>query len=238
MNSACVKLVAMVVVLCAIGTLTAAERARLVVCPFSYDATDTTEAPKLQRLLPQLLIRAFERTDALDVVDRTRTQEAFDSLALARLGVIEPRAVGKLLGARYIVMGKLIIPPVPGTYIVNVSVDNVTTGELTGAGENQQIKLETMCDFVNDAAVKIARAIAPDRRVHKPPADLGSRNPAALMALGKALLQRDAHQYEVALATLKVAAQADPRFAEVDKQRTEITGLMQLQRRLQGSSDK
>src|SRR4051812_39755191 len=85
----------------------AADPVTVAVLYFDYDGKDT-ELAVLRKGLAQMLISDLLGTPTIRVVERDRLQEVLDELKLQATNKIEPATAvkaGKLLGARYLVLG-------------------------------------------------------------------------------------------------------------------------------------
>jgi len=209
------------------------ERVRpsVAVCYFEdLSAPPLGDSALYQKLFATLYVRCLETLDVFDVADRTRVQEAIDSLKLAAFGILESEQIGKMVGARYMLLGDF---QAIGNekFILNVRLLDMTNGRLVpGAADNAMLALSEVSDFCQETARKTAKALdlSASKSARANLKKVGSSSVDALRALGTALVSRDAKGYEEALVNLDRARKLDPDFAELDRQRTEIEALIEL----------
>ena len=83
------------------------KRPTVAVLYFDFDGEDA-ELGQLRKGFAQMLISDLTEIDTLRIIERARLQDVLNELELARSAKLEPTAttrVGKLLGARYLVLG-------------------------------------------------------------------------------------------------------------------------------------
>jgi TolB-like protein len=116
--------------------LAAAPKPTVAVLYFDYEGK-TEGMAMLQKGLAQMLITDLTANDSLRVVERARLQEILDELKLnqtAKVDASTATKIGKLLGARYMVMGGYF--DLLGTLRVDARVVETETGKIvksTGA---------------------------------------------------------------------------------------------------------
>lgn len=130
------RLLVVCTVLCAalfVSTLAAAQAARpltVAVLYFDYSGKDP-ELLGLSKGLAQLLITDLGAVRSLQIVERTRLEEVFRELKLARSSAVDPATrarLGRLLGARYFVLGSFFV--VSGRLRADARVVEVETGRV------------------------------------------------------------------------------------------------------------
>jgi len=97
---------------------------------FDYGGQDE-QMGYLRKGLTQMLISDLTHVDTIDLIERTRLQEILEELELQRSTKIDPDSaveVGKLLGARYMVLGGYF--DLMGTLRVDARVVDVETGRI------------------------------------------------------------------------------------------------------------
>ena len=111
----------------------------------------------------QVLVSKFARVDTVKVVERVKLSAVLGELALQRGSAIDDKTAvkaGKLLGARYLVMGQLFSVKLPSVSvnlrIVDVSTGQVVvakdvTGEVGGDGSEFFVLIDTVAFEVLDA---------------------------------------------------------------------------------------
>jgi TolB-like protein len=212
----------------------AADPATVAVLYFDYDGKDADLAA-LRKGLAQMLISDLLGTPTIRVVERQRLQEILDELKLQATNKIEQATAvkaGKLLGARYLVLGGYF--DVKGTFRADARVIDVETGKVafsvgaTGKADDfltleQKLSGELGGYFAKlpaVPAVPAAPAAKPQttRQPAKPPATL---KVATLVEYGKALEAMDAGDTKTAKVRLTKVVKDQPDFQlaqlDVDK---------------------
>ncbi|MDH4349907.1 MAG: hypothetical protein OEW56_02020 [Gemmatimonadota bacterium] len=111
----------------------------------------------LQVGMQQMLTTEFAMNPALRVVDRSRLKELMteqDLDASGRVDAATAARIGKLVGARYMVMGGFV--DTYGTMRLDIQIVNTETSEIEKA-DRTTFKREDMAKGVVDAAVKITK---------------------------------------------------------------------------------
>jgi len=209
----------------------AADPATVAVLYFDYDGKDADLAA-LRKGLAQMLISDLLGTPTIRVVERQRLQEILDELKLQATSKIEQATAvkaGKLLGARYLVLGGYF--DVKGTFRADARVVDVETGKVvfsigaTGKADDfltleQKLSGELGGYFAKLPAVPAVPAVKPqtNRQPAKPPAAL---KVATLVEYGKALEAMDAGDTKTAKLRLTKVVKDQPDFQlaqlDVDK---------------------
>ena len=123
-------LASLLIVLGLVRSAEAADPPTVAVLYFDYDGKDA-DLGMLRKGLAQMLISDLVATPAIRVVERARLQEVIDELKLqATTKIDQATAVkaGKLLGARYLVIGGYF--DVMKTFRVDARVVDVETGKV------------------------------------------------------------------------------------------------------------
>lgn len=123
--------------------------------------------------LQQMLITELAQNSEMRLINRDRLQEIIDELELGQTGYVSPETtaeVGRLVGARYIVMGSFI--DAAGTMRIDARIDNVETGEiLVETAAKVQDDREKLFAMVVQLGVKVAESVdlpaLPDRIVEE-----------------------------------------------------------------------
>lgn len=199
----------------------AAEPATVAVLYFDYDGKDV-ELAMLRKGLAQMLISDLVATPAIRVVERDRLQEVIGELKLQATSKIDQASAvkaGKLLGARYLVVGGYF--DVLGQFRTDARVLDVETGKVmfsagaTGKPDEfltleQKLAGELGKYFTTSLPPVKATVTAP-----KPPARLKA---STVIAYGKALDALDAGDKQTAKQRLAqvVKEQPDFRLAQLD----------------------
>ncbi len=178
--------------------------------------TQRPELDPLQKGLPLMLITDLSKIENLQVVERTRIQALLDELALGTSGLVDkasaPR-VGRLLGAAYLVGGRLAPADQTGLRIdsdlVRVAAKD-TLGQPTSAGPLEELlrmEKEILFDIVRLLQLELTPAQI--EALRKPlTTDL-----KALMAWFQGVALSDQQKYPQAAEAYEKAIAADPAFA-------------------------
>jgi TolB-like protein len=216
----------LVVSLLLLGVVRAAhaEPATVAVMYFDYDGKDA-ELAMLRKGLAQMLISDLVATPAIRVVERDRLQEVMAELKLqASTKIDQTTAVraGKLLGARYLVVGGYF--DVMKQFRADARVVDVETGKVmfsAGATGKPDDFLALEQKLAGDLNGYFATSLPPVKaaiKAVKPPAKLKA---ATLIAYGKALDALDAGDKKAARARLDQVVKDQPDFQlaqlDVDK---------------------
>lgn len=194
----------------------------IAVLYFDYSGKDDQMA-LLRKGLAQMLISDLAGSDAVRLVERDRLQEILAELKLEQSAKIDPASagkVGKLLGARYMVLGGYF--DLGGTLRIDARVVEVETGKIVNsAGVNG--KVDDFLDLEQKLSGKIGEILATQLKLPekkhaarvKPPSHL-SAHTAVLYS--RALAEKDRGDKERARETLTevVKEQSDFQLARVD----------------------
>jgi TolB-like protein len=197
--------------------LAAAEAAppTVAVLYFDYDGQDA-ELVTLRKGLAQMLVTDLDAS--IKVVERQRLQQVLDELKLAGSRSIDRTTaarVGKLLGARYLVMGGYFV--VGGMFRVDARVVEVETGRViksigaTSKPDEFMTAHATLVEGLNSTlsalpATKRRKARKRPKRPKKLTVTVASR-------YGKALDAMDKKDVETAKTEIKAVVAAQPDFS-------------------------
>lgn len=187
---------------------------------FDYQGKDE-QMGLLRKGLAQMLVSDLSGSAAYRLVERDRLQDLLEELKLARSKKIDKKTasrIGKLLGARYMVLGGYF--DVFGTLRIDARVVAVETGEVVGSvGENgkpddflalEQALAEKLGGVLDE---KLETAKAPVRRRRpraKPPKSLKAKT---ALRYAKALDAKDRGDREAAKKGMKKVLEEQPDFA-------------------------
>ncbi|MEQ8977927.1 MAG: CsgG/HfaB family protein [Deltaproteobacteria bacterium] len=210
----------------------AATKPTVAILYFDYQGKDD-QMGLLKKGLAQMLISDLSGSEAYQIVERDRLQEILDELKLGRSKSIDKKTaakVGKLLGARYMVLGGYF--DVMGMLRIDARVVEVETGKIIkSVGTNGAP--DTVMDLEQKLVGELATVLdtqlevkaAPKRRKKKKTTKRPKKLPMkTALTYAKALDAKDRGDKKTAKAELKkvVAAQPDFSLAQVD-----LTQLMQ-----------
>jgi TolB-like protein len=203
------------------GTARAGANAPTVaVLYFDYSGKNEALLP-LQKGLAQMLITDLSSDESLRVVERERLQAILDEHKLAASGKLDGKTaarIGKLLGARHLVLGSYF--DVAGSLRVDARLVDVETGAIVksiGAQgkADEFLELEQkLADGLRAACATLVsdKTVAPKpagRATPKPPKHLKTET---AVAYGRALLAYDAGDKPTARKLFKNVLQAQPDF--------------------------
>jgi TolB-like protein len=216
-------LIASIVVLAGVGRAVA-EPATVAVMYFDYDGKDADLA-MLRKGLAQMLITDLVATPAIRVVERDRLQEVIGELKLQATSKIDAASAvkaGKLLGARYLVVGGYF--DVMKQLRTDARVLDVETGKVifsSGATGKPDDFLALEQKLASELGAYFATSLPPVKaevRAPRPPAKLKA---STVIAYGKALDALDAGDRKTAKARLAQVVKDQPDFQlaqlDVDK---------------------
>lgn len=198
----------------------------LGVLPFAVATSDTAIAP-LAYGLADILITDLQRSDQLQLVDRLRLDALLREVQLVEAGRVDPATaprVGKLVGARRLVLGSLAQGP-GGQLSISARIADVATGEVREA-------LSASAPLVDILAAEKALAVrllgelginltpAARARIEERP----TRNIAALLAYGRAVRYEVYGDYGRAATEYRSALRLDPGFRLAGERLTRLPG--------------
>ncbi len=125
---------------------------------FDYDGS-SEEMGFLRKGLTQMLVSDLADVDTVDIVERVRLEDALRELKLNESRKIDQRSanrVGKLLGARYLVMGGYF--DMRGTLRIDTRVVEVETGKIV-ASMGKHGKVEAFLDLESHLAGELRQVM-------------------------------------------------------------------------------
>lgn len=194
---------------------------------FDYEGKDEQLA-LLRKGLAQILINELESLDGVRIVERARLQAAIDEMKLNHSVRFDPATasrLGKLLGARYLVLGNYQYYEFVKSLRINADVVDVSTGVHVGgaAASGKQEEFLTMQQKLTEGLTKTfttrLTGLEPSRQ---PAAGIRSRprpKPPARLAMstvvqyGKALDAIDRGDKASAMTALQAVIKEQPDFA-------------------------
>lgn len=220
--------------LAAAGPGKARARPTVAILYFDYDGS-SEEMGFLRKGLTQMLVSDLIDVSEVEIVERVRLEEALAELELGRSKKIDRRSanrVGKLLGARYLVMGGYF--DIAGTLRMDARVVAVETGKVV-ASIGKHSKVEEFMALEQHLAGELARVFRglpagrasgadrdargsrprPARKKPRRPGSLDARQAAAYGRALDAMDRGDRAAAETILDEL-VAAKPDFEIAAVD----------------------
>jgi TolB-like protein len=190
--------------------------------------TRRPELDPLRKGLAVMLITDLSKIDSIQVVERTRLQALIDEIDLGESGLVDPSTaprVGRLLGAAYLVGGRLL-PVQPDD--IRIDSDLLRTASRDALGNpTRSGPLEELLRMEKEIAFEIVRLLglelSPDqiRELEKPlTTDL-----KALMFWFQGIGLSDRQDYTRAAAAYRMALQADPAFGPAAAALNELRSL-------------
>lgn len=185
------------------------------VTPFEITSPDTLLQP-LSLGLADLLITDLSRSHELTVVDRLRVDALLRELELGRAGLIDTNSsakAGRLLGARQLVMGRVLAGP-QGAMQLTGRIGNVVDGTV-----KRPATASASLDQILDAEKALAFALFELLGVTLTPAErtLVEQRPtgnlAALLAYSRGIRAEMLLDFGGASRAYQAALQSDPAFA-------------------------
>jgi len=196
------------------------------VTPFAVPAGDTMIAP-LGYGLADILITDLQRSEQLQLVDRIRLDALLREVQLVEAGRVDPQSaprVGKLVGARRLVLGSLAQGP-GGQVIVNARIADVATGQVREA-----VSASAPLADILAAEKALALRLLGELGVNLTPAararieERPTRNVAALLAYGRAVRYEVYGDYPRAATEYRSALTLDPSFTLAGERLSRVPG--------------
>jgi TolB-like protein len=188
----------------------------LGVAPFAVHAADTALAP-LAYGLADLLMTDLARSRQLELVDRLHLDALLRELRLAESGRVDtataPR-VGKLAGARRLIVGSLVQRP-GGELGIEARIADVPTGEV-----RQAVSARAPLDAILDAEKELVFRLFRELGVTLTPAEQAAveqrptKNLAALLAYSRGVRLEVHGDQGAAAREYQAAVRLDPGFAQ------------------------
>ncbi len=182
----------------------------------------------LERGIAGMMISELSQNPAARVVERQEVQRLLDEQNLSAQGRVDPQTaakVGKLVGARYTVLGTFI--DFYGDFRVDVRLVNTETGEIVKT-ESERMQRDHMFDIIRNIAARLmkdANLPALQRQGGASDQRMGRQVPTeALTYYSRALLYSDHGQKDKAVEMFNRAIEIFPGYAEAKD------GLQRVQR--------
>lgn len=181
----------------------------------------------LERGIAGMMISELAQNPAARVVEREQVQRLLDEQNLGAQGRVDPQTaakVGKLVGARYVILGNFI--DFYGDFRVDVRLVNTETSEIVKTESDRQQR-EHLFDIIRNVATRLMKD------ANLPALQRGASNEQrmnrqvpteALTYYSRALLYQDRGQKDKAVEMFNRAITIFPDFAEAKE------GLQQVQR--------
>jgi TolB-like protein len=181
----------------------------------------------LERGIAGMMISELAQNPAARVVEREQIQRLLDEQNLGAQGRVDPQTaakVGKLVGARYVILGNFI--DFYGDFRVDVRLVNTETSEIVKTESDRQQR-EHLFDIIRNVATKLMKdANLPALTRNASNEQRMSRQipTEALTFYSRALLYQDRGQKEKAVEMFNRALAVFPEYAEAQE------GLQRVQR--------
>jgi TolB-like protein len=204
-------------------------RPGLAVFPFHNGGSygqDKENFDALEVGIAGMLISELSANPAARIVDRETLQRLIDEQNLGAQGRVTPETaakIGKLVGARYVVVGNFI--DFYGDFRVDVRLVNVETSEIIKT-ENERMQRDHLFDLIKSVAVKIMR----DANLPALPRQTSEQRQSrqvpteALTYYSRAILYQNRGDKDKAVEMYKKAIDVFPEYAEAAE------GLQRVQR--------
>jgi TolB-like protein len=196
------------------------------VAPLGVSGADTTLAP-LAYGLADLLMTDLSRSPQLQVVDRLRLDALLRELQLVDYGRVDtatgPR-VGKLVGARHLVVGSMEQQPA-ARVAFEVRLANAATGEIRSA-----VSATSTLDDILAAEKELAFRIFDQLGVNLTPAERAlveqrpTQNLAALLAYSRGVRYEAEGRFDAARREYEAAVRLDPSFTRAGARLSTVQG--------------
>jgi TolB-like protein len=214
------------------GALAAQDtRSGMAVMPFTNGGSYGLQAEDYDALevgMQQMLTTEFAMNDQLRVVDRSRIKELLaeqDLGASGRVDAATAAKVGKIVGAKYMVMGGFI--DTYGTMRLDIQIVNVETTEIMKA-DRFTFKRDDMMKGVIDAAEKITKELSLPALPKEVQAQREERTqritPQAVSYYTKGLLYQDRGDTEKAKELFSKALGEFPEYTEAQEALRQVGG--------------
>ena len=181
----------------------------------------------LERGIAGMMISELAQNPAARVVERQEIQRLLDEQNLGAQSRVDPQTaskIGKLVGARYMVMGTFV--DFYGDFRVDVRLINTETGEVVKT-ESERMQRDHLFDIIRNVAARLMKdANLPAlQRGASNEQRMGRQIPTeALTYYSRALLYQDRGQKEKAVEMFNRALAIFPEYAEAQE------GLQRVQR--------
>jgi TolB-like protein len=170
----------------------------------------------LERGIAGMMISELAQNPAARVVERQEIQRLLDEQNLGAQGRVDPQTaakVGKLVGARYVVLGTFV--DFYGDFRVDVRLVNTETGEIVKT-ESERMQRDHLFDIIRNIAARLMKdANLPALQRQASDQRTGRQVPTeALTYYSRALLFQDRGQKEKAVEMFNRALAIFPDYAE------------------------
>jgi len=204
-------------------------RPGIAVLPFSNGGSygqGKEDFEALERGIAGMMISELSQNPAARVVERQEIQRLVDEQNLGAQGRVDPQTaakLGKLVGARYMVMGTFV--DFYGDFRVDVRLINTETGEVVKT-ESERMQRDHMFDIIRNIAARLMKdANLPALQRQASDQRMGRQVPTeALTYYSRALLYSDHGQKDKAVEMFNRALAIFPGYAEAEE------GLQRVQR--------
>ncbi len=194
-------------------------RPGIAVLPFSNGGSygqGKEDFDALERGIAGMMISELSQNPAARVVERQEIQRLVDEQNLGAQGRVDPQTaakVGKLVGARYTVLGTFI--DFYGDFRVDVRLVNTETGEIVKT-ESERMQRDHMFDIIRNIAARLMKdANLPALQRQASDQRMGRQVPTeALTYYSRALLYSDHGQKDKAVEMFNRALAIFPDYAE------------------------
>ena len=173
----------------------------------------------LERGIAGMMISELSQNPAARVVERQEVQHLIDEQNLGAQGRVDPQTaakVGKLVGARYVVLGTFI--DFYGDFRVDVRLVNTETSEIVKT-ESERMQRDHMFDIIRNIAGRLMKdANLPALQRQASDQRMGRQIPTeALTYYSRALLYADHGQKDKAVEMFNRALEILPGYAEAQE---------------------
>ena len=173
----------------------------------------------LERGIAGMMISELAQNPAARVVERQEVQRLLDEQNLGTAGRVDPQTaakVGKLVGARYAVMGTFI--DFYGDFRIDIRLVNVETGEIVKT-ESDKMQRDHLFDMIRNLAVQLMKdASLPALQRQASDQRMGRQVPTeALTYYSRALLFHDRGQKDKAIEMYQHAIDIFPNYTEAQE---------------------
>ena len=175
----------------------------------------------LERGIAGMMISELSQNPAARVVERQEVQRLVDEQNLGAQGRVDPQTaskIGKLVGARYMVMGTFV--DFYGDFRVDVRLINTETGEVVKT-ESERMQRDHMFDIIRNIAARLmkdANLPALQRQGGASEQRMGRQVPTeALTYYSRALLYADHGQKDKAVEMFNRALVIFPGYTEAEE---------------------
>ncbi|HTI04949.1 MAG TPA: CsgG/HfaB family protein [Gemmatimonadales bacterium] len=173
----------------------------------------------LERGIAGMMISELAQNPAARVVERQEVQRLLDEQNLGTAGRVDPQTaakVGKLVGARYAVMGTFI--DFYGDFRIDVRLVNVETGEIVKT-ESDKMQRDHLFDMIRNISAQLMKdANLPALQRQASDQRMGRQVPTeALTYYSRALLFHDRGQKDKAIDMFQHAIDIFPNYTEAQE---------------------